>query len=212
MKLYHGTYEANLDSILKHGLRPRGKKSGNWKHTVESNSKAVYLTNAYVFHFAQSAKKHRDGKLVVLEIDCNMLNPFLFAPDEYFLEQATRKDQQFVQGDMVKRTRWFRKHALTNFQLAWKQSLEGMGTCCYHGNIPPEAITRYATVSADASIILLSDPCITPLNYAIMGGFYRDMVHKIFDDPCNEKYDECFASYHENLKKVPREGIEVKTP
>ena len=33
--LYHGTSERHVADILKNGLKPRGKRRGNWKHTIE---------------------------------------------------------------------------------------------------------------------------------------------------------------------------------
>jgi len=60
MLLYHGTSEAALKDILKEGIMPRtlkGQRSGNWRHTVTSNPKAVYLTDTYAAYFALVASE-----------------------------------------------------------------------------------------------------------------------------------------------------------
>lgn len=209
MHLYHGTSAQHLDAILREGLKPRGRAKGNWKHTIESNPKAVYLTDAYPFHFAEQAAKGEP--LVVFEIDTDELMPWLFAPDEDFLEQITREQKNWVhvKGDFITRTRWFRKRALKEFQEYWKLSLKGMGTCTYYGPIPARSITRYAVVDSKAPIRWLSDPTVSPLNYLILGGFYRDLTRKIFGDHEMINDNPCIDSYRKQLKSCPRTGIEV---
>ena len=89
MRLYHGTAERFLRPILSEGIKPRGRKKGNWKHTVESNPHAVYLTNAYPLHFAANVANEKE-KLAVIEVDTSRLHLLDIVPDEDFMEQATR--------------------------------------------------------------------------------------------------------------------------
>jgi hypothetical protein len=192
MLLYHGTTSAALESILKDGIKPRGKKDGNWAGTVKSNSKAVYLTNAYPLHFAENSTKKGD-KLLVLEIETKGLDPFLFAPDEDLLEQGTRKDPAFadVPGtnpfNMKVRTQWFRNRALKQFGHAWPLSLEKMGTMTYYGDIPASHVTRYALIPHTVEVMMASDPVICPMNYKIMGPYYRQLTKMLFGDKPDPK-------------------------
>ena len=91
MIIYHGTAERHLKSILQTGIAPRGRSAGNWKHSVTSNPRAVYLTVSYALHFASNACRPKEDKnMLVLEVETDLLNPYLLAPDEDFLEQGTR--------------------------------------------------------------------------------------------------------------------------
>ena len=187
MIIYHGTAERHLESIIKNGIKPRGKtKEGNWHHSVTSNPRAVYLTTTYALHFAGNAcqmpPKVARERMVVLEIETDLLSPFMFAPDEDFLEQATREVDYVIQdqhgnempkwsdskngkGNMIERTMWFRKRALPDFSHLWEKSTEHMGTCCYYGTIEPYSIKLWAFVPRSSPIDCASDPTVSPLNY-----------------------------------------------
>lgn len=208
MKLYHGTSAKHLPTILKHGLKPRGKKRGNWQHTVTSNPMAVYLTDAYPIHFAQAATRGKE-LLAILEIDIDCLDLSRMAPDEDCLEQATRSDPTFKHiGNNVKdRTMWFRKRALKQFGHTWKTSLELMGTCCYYGDIPPSAITRSVKMPYKHPLSMASDPVICIDNYRIMGGYYRNLVRYVFGDDVEEENTP--SSYASRLRELAnrREGL-----
>lgn len=206
MKLYHGTSAKYLPSIREKGLVPRKRRKGNWTGTIESNPRAVYLTNAYPLYFANAAHKDHNA-LLILEVDIDNLNCNKLAPDEDFLEQASRHLDIVPSKikDMVARTRWFRKRALTEFQHEWQKSVDNLGTCCYYGNIPFSCVTRYALIDPRAPIQRLSDPTITILNYRIMGGYYRNLVSKIFNDPLT---DDVYTPL-QLFETVPTTGIQV---
>lgn len=219
MRLYHGTSESKLKAILKDGIKPRGKKDGNWKRTVKSNPTAVYLTDAYPLHFAMASAKGKE-RLVILEIDTEALNYFKFAPDEDCLEQGTRKDPNFenVPGtepfNMKKRTQWFRDRALKQFSHLWRKSLEMMGTCTYYGDIPPEAITRYSLVNNTIEVILAADPVICPLNYKILGPYYRQLTRMLFGEKpdLHDLYGrdaDILTKMHNHPEGTMLEGMEV---
>src|SRR5262245_7314903 len=132
MKLYHGTAERHLHKILKDGIRPRGAQRGNWKHSVESNPRCVYLTTAYPLHFAGAAvdPNAENDRLTVIEVDTSKLFIGDLLPDEDFLEQATRKSGPApIDKDMKYRTRWYRKRA-HEYQQHWVTSIKYLGTCC----------------------------------------------------------------------------------
>ena len=230
MKLYHGTSESAVTKILSQGfIKPRGKGRGNWKHTVDSNPDAIYLTDAYAIYFAgNAAKLDKNERLAVIEIDTEKLNPFWMAPDEDFLEQATRKQAGEnlapTNKPMKFRTRWYRKRLL-NFTPSWQLSLEHMGNCTYHNHIPTSAITRIAFIEPDAYARMIwmagLDPMITIMNYRIMGLKYRNSIKQLFHDPITEEDDfsrlriddlpeDQKARLLEEYSKVWTKGVEVK--
>jgi hypothetical protein len=180
MLLYHGTSEAAALVALKHGLKPRGKKKGNWKHTILSRPDAVYLTQAYAPYYAMCVSKDKQ-RWAVLEVDTEKLDCFKLVPDEDALEQVTRgKDD--VPGDMTQRTRWYRQR-LHEYNHLVELSLQALGNCCYLGDIPAQAITRVAFIGEECPTFRLQafDPTITILNYAICGAKYRGLTKWLFD-------------------------------
>ena len=102
MKLYHGTSAYKGRKILKEGLIPRGRKTGNWKNN-KSHANCVYLTNVYPFYFAiQAANPERlnkpaekdtdDPHICVIEIETDRLpaSGYELVPDEDAIEQTGR--------------------------------------------------------------------------------------------------------------------------
>lgn len=191
MKLYHGTSERHLESILRDGIHPRSKRKGNWTHTVNSANGVVYLTNAYAIFFAECAVKG-DERGVVLEIDTNKLSPFDLVPDEDALAQAFRHNapdrvptSQWLELDLIGKTKWFRKK-IKNYADGemWKRSIEYLGNCGHLGIIPPHAITRYAIIGDGAHTTRMAgmDPTISAMNYYMVGCKYRNMLRWLFND------------------------------
>jgi len=225
MIMYHGTAERHLAAILREGIKPRGKtRKSNWKHTVESNPKAVYMTTTYGMHFATCAC-NKGERMAILEIETDLLNPWLFAPDEDFLEQVSRNQEvtdhlgnecptwnkdDTGRGNMKERTMWYRKRALSSFHHMWEKSTEYMGTCCYYGVIPPSAILRTALVPNDGHLSWMSDPTITPLNFRIMGDYYKQLMRHVFgDEVVTDENDH--LNRIGKLREVPRDGVVVET-
>lgn len=106
MKLYHGTSERHLDSILKNGILPRSQSNvpGNWEHTVQGSTDNVYLTKGYAPYFAATATEEGERWLIV-EVDKDRLlfgnrsfyggetdvgNWERFLPDEDYVESVLR--------------------------------------------------------------------------------------------------------------------------
>lgn len=190
MKLYHGTSADLLDQIKANGLQPRAKSrhKGNWKHTIQSNRNAVYLTDAYPFHFAATSGPNKPG--LILEIAEESLLPWLLCPDEDAIEQSTRRTQ--IKGgapldwSMEKRTKFYRKLAPFNPELA-SVSLQAMGTAGYYGTISFEAVTRYVIIDwkkMDPNLYLMAvDTMVSVLNYKILKERHRALVRWFFDDP-----------------------------
>lgn len=194
MKLYHGTSAATLPSILKEGIKPRGRKPGNYTATVKSNAQAVYLTTAYPLFFAQNSSEVGEN-LAILEIDTDNLDSKLLCADEDALEQISRgvlqKDCSVPlppeDWDMKRRTVWWRaRHHLYKADA----SLGTLGTCCYRGTVPTDAITRVAWIHSHVCHHLIMggfDPVICIQNYKIVGKTYEEGVQWLFGD--NDVWD-----------------------
>lgn len=176
MKLYHGTSESRARKIMVEGLKPRGKSGKtNWKHSIESNPNAVYLTDAYPLYFAVQAS-NGDERWAVIEVDTDLMDESKLHPDEDVLEQAGRNyDDLPKDWNMIKRTRWYRKQAVHNPN--WEKSLKYMGTCAYYGVIPVKAIIRVVFMDKskyDTGFVLSCiDASICLMNYKFCGEKYR---------------------------------------
>lgn len=189
MKLYHGTSTRYLKRILKNGIQPREEKAGNWKHTIQSNPDAVYLTEAYALYYAMAATT-KSHKMVVFEIDSNKLNPFNFVPDEDFLSEIVRlvPDQmpEAIKDATEHRVIWeYFRDNLLDYSHMWEKSVKGMGNCAYVGSIRPDAITRYAVLDMNVGDVVFGcgcDPTISILNYRYRGEYYKNLTKFLFKD------------------------------
>ncbi len=76
MKLYHGTSEPLARLILKEGIKPRGKRRGNWKDQP-SGADRVYLTTAYALYFALVTCKvtpNKADRWAIIEVESDLLD------------------------------------------------------------------------------------------------------------------------------------------
>lgn len=224
MRLYHGTCASRLPMIMERGILPRsGSKRSNWDHSVTSNPNCVYLTSAYAIYFALCASKDGDGP-VVLEVETDRLDQDMLVPDEDLMEQGTRGQDDLPKSwTMQRRTCWYRKRLL-EYNHAWRVSVENMGNCAYWGTIPPEAITRVATIDGkrqDTLCVMALDPSITIINYRIVGDKYRAMTAWLFgdefEDPATDaaikqmqNRPEYYRTLREILTECGRDGITVE--
>lgn len=190
--LYHGTSESVLENILANGLRPRKDTGvqGNWD--IQSRSDFVYFTRAYAGYFAALAAKNGE-RLAIIEAKLNVSQ---LVPDEDYMEQATRTPEvnraivsayQAPQllGTMEERTEWFRDN-ITSFKDFWSQSLDGLGNAAHQGPVAPIALARvtlFDPKSNPSMYFMALDPCITVLNYAIMGAKYEALVQWLIGEP-----------------------------
>lgn len=186
MKLYHGTNEKHLKAILAEGIKPRGKKPGNWKHTVKSRADAVYLSLGYAPYFAAQATPK--GRMAIIEIDTKKLNPWKLAPDEDCLAQADKSATR-IPG-LMDRTAAYRER-LQDYtgENQWWASVNLIGNCCHLGEIEPDAITRVAVADIGKTPSLLMaccDPSITITNWRLIGSKYRGLTKWIFGDDLGE--------------------------
>lgn len=190
--LYHGTCASNLERIKRFGLLPRHQSGarGNFAHTVQSNPDAVYLTDAYAWHFAGIAGWERG---LILEINAGRLLPPFLCPDEDFLEQATRGAEPSAtngfaprEWSMKKRTLHYRKLARANADLA-QQSLSGMGTAAYYAPIPWRWVTRYVIIDweelSPVLCVMAADSSVSVVNHRFLADRHRALTRWFFGDP-----------------------------
>lgn len=186
MKLYHGTSSLWLESVLREGIKPRERtRVDNWKHTVGSNKKVVYLTDAYASYFALNAVGSGSPvteHCVVLEIDSDRLDERLLCADEDAIEQTQRGNDKLGDWDMKRRTIYYRARA---HLYSAEDSLRAMGTCAYRGTVPPRALTRYAVFDQGKAREFVwggMDPFISTSNYKFMAEKYRSFHAWLFGD------------------------------
>ena len=181
MKLYHGTSAKNIKSILKEGIKPRGKKIGVWEN-CPSRKDRVYLTNCYAPYFAYSAD---EGKSVIFEIDTDFLTPWKMGADEDVVAQVLHSSGQAYGYDKMDLIELTKTIQLEKFDAVWGKSLEAMGTCSYKGLINPKAITRYAVIDFKKATwlwIKCADISISLIHHTFMGKEHENLTGWIFGD------------------------------
>lgn len=183
MRLYHGTSSRHLDTILEHGLVPRGDTPSNWP--AASSAERVYLTNAYAMYFAQSSRKDRSEDLLVVEIDTDLLSDLsrLQADEDsaWFVwhkgSMPARFCPPFTMTDNYEQAMHFSGilDELSEYGIGHEMSLELIGNCSHLGTIPPSAITKMVRYSASDGPwwIAFHDPIVSPLNFRFNGSEYR---------------------------------------
>lgn len=192
MKLYHGCSWSAATRIVDdgEGIRVRGRRKGNFSHTVNSCPHAVYLTDTYPVYFAAASMASSGplaNKAAVIEIDTYLLDmpDLMLNADEDVLEQAGRGHDGLPEDwDMKRRTLYYRNR-LTKYRWPWEQSLKAMGTCTYMGDIPVEAITRVAWLDfSDMQHIAIwaMDAQISLMNFRLCKSKHKALVSWIFDE------------------------------
>lgn len=220
MKLYHGTSSRHLDRILEKGIKPRGRRKGNWKE-FPSRKDMVYLTNAYAPFFAVQGTKGEE-KALILEVDVSSLEENLY-PDEDFIAQAVAHQT----GRTIQEVHEGIRDSLESYKHLAMASLERLGNCSHKGGIPARSISRYCLVDCNARADLgsiIMDPSISLMNYRFCGEKYRSVISWLFGDRKdfsigvggNEVYIELVERCQPGYRKVVedmfsnRSGIEVK--
>lgn len=182
MLLYHGTSAKHLNKIMQKGLTPRGKRKGNWNHTIDSHAGAVYMTSAYAGYFAFTATQSVNYKWLIIEIDTDRLEEHLLHPDEDVLAQANYR--HYPDMNLLQVTEYYRDN-IADYQDMWEASVEAMGTCAYHGTIPPEAFTRVAVFDPQQNpeiVGIAADPSISIINYRFMSSRYKHLTRYLLGE------------------------------
>ena len=213
MRLFHGTSTKKLDSIFKHGLRPRGRKKSLWTEYPSAPDR-VYLTKAYALFFGSMAASEDGSEGAVLEVSgIDMSN---LVPDEDALAQINITDMpELADMDLNQRTAFWRKNAPKHSFLT-HDSLRLLGNCAHMGTIPPTEIEKCVTFNP-ARVIMVCDPTITLLHYRIMGEKYERVLTNFVDnggathkelmdwwDPDRDKWEMLAQLQNEQLQKAQK--------
>ena len=162
MMLFHGTTETNAKRIMKEGFKP--DKNYNWQ--VKSKPGFVYLSLAYAPFYANAANSEsRNRALIKVEVKESALYP----DDDYVMYGLGMP--KYTQADL-------NKLDLEEHKWLWEKSLK------YLGNVSakPEDITIIGCRVFDTTNLLsVCDPGITPMNYMLMGEYYRKLTEWIYE-------------------------------
>jgi hypothetical protein len=157
---YHGTSATNARKIVKEGFKVDGKH--NWK--VKSKKGFVYFSLAYAPFFAMNAG---GSKLALVKVSVDTEDLY---PEDDFLMRALGKPV-YTQKELD-------KVDFEKYQCFWGMSLADMGSAC----AKPEKIVILDVCFFDGTkLIHKCDPVISPMNYKIMGNYYKELTEWIFE-------------------------------
>jgi len=206
-RIYHGTVELVAQDILNGGtLRPRGDKPSTWDaRNLASRKNCVYLTDLYGVHYAmqtiiQSRKTGKDcPKAAVIEMDYTQFDRNNFLADEDFMAMVNwavnheGKNGEKHREEYEETVRYYVENDAGAHKV-WLKSLLHFGTVAHRGDIPRNAITRIAIISAPAIVGIryetykdddlwkvIFNP--TPDNLTQTQQFQGSLTHTIFDTP-----------------------------
>jgi hypothetical protein len=139
---------------MKEGFKDRisaGVKQ--WKTSRAGQPEFTYLTRAYPFYYAMNAAKGKRGAVLKVEVDTDDL-----FPDEDFIRYSTREEEVDIR----------------DYKNLASVCLEKLGNVA----IRPDKIKRIIGIKDFdiTEMIFFSDPIMTPLNYLLLGGYYRKLT------------------------------------
>jgi hypothetical protein len=159
MFFYHGTSEANAKKIVKEGFRIDTKK--NWK--VISKKGFVYFSLAYGPFYAMNAG---DKKLALIKVSVDIED--LYPEDDFLMRALGKPVYNQEELDDVN---------FEDYKHFWKQSIKYMGNACAR----PEAVKIIGVGYFNGEhLIHKCDPVISPMNYKIMGHYYKELSEWLF--------------------------------
>lgn len=185
--LAHGTSARHLDAIRRHGLQTRQILGvpGLWDK-CPSDTRYVYLTDAYAFYFAQNACHEAGEDALIVEVEVNRGK--LDADEDYLGQASVGTEWETDFPNLIERTLAMREATANlpnNSRLTlMENALANLGTVRHSGPIKPTQIRRLARIPhGDITRIVLAecDPTITIMNYRIMGERYRAFQQSLFD-------------------------------
>jgi hypothetical protein len=159
MILYHGTSAYYGRMIAKHGFK-QGRP--NWK--VQSKPGFIYLSVAYAPFYTMVHKSHNVA-LVKVEVPDDRIYP-----DDDFVMYALKKPV-YTQEDLD-------RIDLEDYKALAEASLNYLGSVCVRTEDAKVLGVHYFD---SRRLILICDPSITPMNYAIMGDYYRGLTEALYD-------------------------------
>lgn len=156
IELYHGTSKENADLILKEGFKDRVEANKrNWDGRILSQAGFVYLSRVYPFFYGSNASPDNEKEASVLKVVVDTKNLY---PDEDVLRHAG------IEGDID----------LEDYKHHGKLSLKALGNIA----VRPEHIEKILG-RKDFNVFemaMYSDPSMSPINYKIMGGYYKKLT------------------------------------
>jgi len=160
--LYHGTTQKKAKQIAKQGFIPG--KTYNWD--VESKKGFVYLSMAYAPFYAMSTNSS-SKKLALIKVsvegkDC-------YPEDDFVMRVLGKATYTREELDKVK---------LEDYKHLWSESLKYMGNTAIKPNKAKILGIRYFD---SRNLIMKCDPCITPMNFMVMGKYYQELSDWIFE-------------------------------
>lgn len=183
MRLYHGTSERHVESILKNGLCTRAV-TGEANNFLEcpSHDDCVYVTTCYAPYFAGVAAGKAKDRWAVVELEVEEED---LLPDEDFLEQATRHhaDDPRSKLSMVERTAYFREN-LFDYAPYALDSLSNLGTAAVPDGVPITNILRISLFTPTRNNYVWSmamDPTISLMNHRFLSARYKELTRWFFE-------------------------------
>jgi hypothetical protein len=160
MILFHGTSEKAGKQIMEHGF---GSGKANWK--VVGKPGFIYLSLAYAPFYAM-ASHASSGALIKVEVDEEDLYP-----EDDFIMTVLFKKPVYNQAELD-------KVDLEKFKHLAKDSLRFMGNACAKFDKVKILGVKFFDMRG---LLIVCDPSITPINYAILGRYYNKLTNAIFN-------------------------------
>lgn len=164
MKLitYHGTSEKNAKKIMKEGFKT--DINHNWK--VKSKKGFVYFSDAYAPFYA-GMNKGNSNKLAIIKVEIDYKDLY---PEDDFLMRYLNKPV-YTQEELG-------SVSFSKYKYLWPLSLRSMGNVAAR----PDKIKILGITCFDGNKLLMKcDPVISPMNYQILGNYYRKLTEMIFN-------------------------------
>jgi len=160
--LYHGTSEKRALQIQRDGFRPDQRY--NWD--VKSKKGFVYLSSAYSPFYAMAANKNGNRlALIKVEVDDKDIYP----EDDFVMFMLGYPKYNQAQLDEIN---------LKRFKKLAKISLQYMGNVA----VRPDKVRILGVRCFDGEMLLFKcDPVISPINFKIMGDYYKGLTEWIFN-------------------------------
>lgn len=149
---------------MQEGFKDRSKaNTKNWEGKHLSKEDFVYFTIAYPFFYGSNAADDKDSKAAVIKVEID--EQYLY-PDEDFLRQATHAEDGIIE--------------IKNYKHVGEKSLEMMG------NVAVKDLDKIKIISMKefdvVEMSLWCDPCMTIMNFRILGKYYTNLVENWYND------------------------------
>jgi hypothetical protein len=169
MILYHGTSAYYGRKIAKQGFQ-QGRP--NWP--IHSKPGFIYLSVAYAPFYTMN-HPGRNSALVKVEVPDDRLYP-----DDDFVMYALKKPV-YTQKELD-------RIDLEDYKAFAEASLNYLGSACARIEDVKVLGVHYFN---SKGLVMICDPTITPMNFAIMGDYYRGMTEALYDGGMDAAVEFC---------------------